>query len=162
MKQKSCIFVLCAMIICLMPGFSRSEGGTLREVIRQRMTSKFFPPRHLACLPKSKINDPGLEKKLTAALIKKYPEVKPVEIVRVYFTMENWRINRDEFTSFIRSRYLFTYVVIASENPDEYYVLELNFMQHNRFMGWLWHEIYLRSLLGVDLIRKENLDIPCQ
>ncbi len=161
MKRKACRCILCAVMICLAPGYSRSEDGTLGGVIQGRMASKFFPPRHLACLPKSKIDDPALEKKLIEVFTEKYPDVKPVDVVRVRFTMENWQVNRDEFTSLIRSRYLFTTMAVASEKPGEYYVLELNFMQHNRFMGWLWHDIYLRSVLGVNLIRKEYLDVTC-
>lgn len=161
MKRKACLYILCAVLICLAPGHSRSEGGTLGEVIRGRMASKFFPPRHLTCLPKSRIDDPALEKKLIEVFTEKYTEVRPVDVVRVRFTMENWQVNRDEFTSLIKSRYLFVTMVVASENPGEYYVLELNFMQHNRFMGWLWHDIYLRSVLGMDLIRKEYLDVTC-
>ncbi len=149
-------------IIFIVHAFPLAGRETLRGIIHERMKKQSVKPRDLTCLPVSKINNKKLEKEIVEALIRRFPEVKPGEIVRVIFTMKNWRINRNEFTTFIKSRYMFIQAVITSEIPRTYYLLELNFMQNNRFMGWLWDEIYLKNLLFIDIIKEANIKRRCK
>ncbi len=159
---KTVVILLCIPAISLTSLFPQTGKETLRRIIHERMKTQFVKPRDLTCLPASKVSDKKLEKEIIEALIRRFPEVKPDEIVRIVFTMKNWRINRDEFTTFIKSRYIFIQAVITSEIPGRYYLLELNFMQNNRFMGWFWEEMYLKNILFIDMINEENINIICK
>jgi hypothetical protein len=162
MARKTKALAIYILVIFISSLYSQTGRKTLRRDIHERMKTQFVKPRHLTCLPRSKIHDKKLEKDIITALIKTYPEVKRDEIIHVIFTLKNWRINRNEFTSFIKSRYLFTLVVIRSGIPGQYYQLELNFMQNNRFMGWLWKEIYLQNMLSVDMIDEGHINKTCK
>jgi hypothetical protein len=161
MTQRAIIILILIPALFISSFYSLSGKPALRSVIQERMKTQFVKPRHITCLPKTKIRDKKMEREIIAALIKKYPEVKPDEIIRVVFTMKNWRINRDEFTTFIKSRYIFTRLVITSV-PGENYLLELNFMQSNRFMGRLWGEIYMKNILSVDMIKTGDINNICK
>jgi hypothetical protein len=161
MTQRAIIILILIPALFISSFYSLSGKPALRRIIQERMKTQFVKPRHITCLPKTKIRDKKMEREIIAALIKKYPEVKPDEIIRVVFTMKNWRINRDEFTTFIKSRYIFTRLVITSV-PGENYLLELNFMQSNRFMGWLWGEIYMKNILSVDMIKTGDINNICK
>jgi len=95
------------------------------------------------------------------ALVRKFPEFNTGDVVRVLFDSDHWNVSRDEFTGFIRNRYLFAHLIVPAERSSEYYIVWLDFYQRNRFLGYLYHEPQFRKLLGVDRIKKEHLDVTC-
>jgi len=165
MKYLLLVFILSIINFSPSESFSQqvniSSNNTLQSEISRRSKSKFFPPGMLTCLPGSVNSDSDLEKTIRGAILEKYSELKPDDIIRVINTEPGWRILRNEFTTFVTGRYIFVNILIRSDVDDEYYFLQFNIMQNNAFLGIKFHPAYVRSLLSVNRIKKKDIDNIC-
>ncbi|HOP65002.1 MAG TPA: hypothetical protein PK358_11345 [Spirochaetota bacterium] len=160
-------FILCYLIIITGINFSTGWANTsynlsLREDIRKIANGQFTKPQLRKCIPPSRNNDPGIEKQVTTAILERYGELKRGDIIRVIISEPGWRILRNEFTGFVTGRYIFVYILVNSETDDELYLLRINVMQNNSFMGWIFDPAYVRYILSVDRIKKKDIDTVCE
>lgn len=158
--MKLAVFLLLFLIFDSIVVFSNTppEGSmTLHDEIRTHIQKTMFKPSILTQLPE---HDPAVSdtflQKVKRAVCEKYPEITPDHIVHVIWPKEGWRTMREEFTGINRGRYCFAHIVIDSDEKDKYWVIQMNFMQKSKFFGLKHLPIYVRSILGVDLIHKKK------
>jgi hypothetical protein len=79
----------------------------------------------------------------------KYIEwTKNGKILDIIITDKNWKIQRNEFTGIISSRYL-TAVILFEHNNDSqyYYLIPCFFIQNASFFGLIYGDAYFRMVL---------------
>ncbi len=155
MKQTLMTGFFCCLACVTSAVKDEGEGRFLDEV--KRFMSIQFPEALLLKGPPESASEKEADRYIPgarAALMKKYPETDPGNIIRFIWPKESWSILRNEFTGVVYARYCFAYVLTPSDKEDEYWAVQINFMQKARLMGFFFRETYVDSLVRVDRLKK--------
>ncbi len=163
--KRLCVLCVSILLVAASGVVSYENATTFKEMVDMRVKKRWKTPishpMMYRCIPKRWRTNRKFEAEIMGALVRKFPEFNTGDVVRVLFDSDHWNVSRDEFTGFIRNRYLFAHLIVPAERSGEYYIVWLDFYQRNRFLGYLYHEPQFRKLLGVDRIKKEHLDVTC-
>lgn len=161
MKRALMTGLICclASLICGVKSGGEESGRFIAEV--KRFLAVQIPEAFLLKTPPESSPDgdkhiPGAR----AAIMKKYPDTDPKNLIRIIWPKESWTILRNEFTGIIYARYCFAYVLTPSDKEDEYWAAQVNFMQKARLMGLYYDDTYVDSLLRVERLKKKANRVP--